>query len=976
MFVSTVKNVKKRSGEVVEFHPGKILIALSKAFVAVNGVADQELAQKLMQRIVKNLEEQFQDNVPAVEDIQNLVEHVLMEDEYFDVAKSYIIYRYEHAKIRNKKKEEVQKKIDESGVFVVKRSGEKEVFSLEKLKKSISYYAEGNEDIIDVNTIANQVRAEIYEDISTEEIDRSIIMVFRSWIEQDPAYSRVAARALLTRQYKEVIGRDIVDFTKLDEQIRATFVRNIEKGVHTGKLDPRLLTFDLQDLAAALHPERDGEHTYLSAQTLVDRYFIENPETKEKFETPQIFWMRVAMGLSLIEPNKQERAKEFYHMMSTLRYVPSTPTLFHAGTVHPQMSSCYLTTVEDSLDHIFKSYADNAQLSKWSGGIGNDWTSLRGMGAFIKGTGVESQGIIPFLKIANDVTAAINRSGRRRGATCAYLETWHWDIEDFLELRKNTGDERRRTHDMNTANWIPDLFMKRVKEDTEWTLFSPDETPELHHLFGKEFERKYEEYEAKAAAGQIRLYRKMKARDLWKKMLTMLFETGHPWMTWKDACNVRSPQDHVGTVHNSNLCTEITLNTSADETAVCNLGSVNLERHVVNGQLNEQMIKETVTVAMRMLDKVVDLNFYPTKEAKNSNIKHRPVGLGLMGFQNALYRLNINFDSDASVAFADRSMEMISYYAILASASLAEERGPYQSFRGSKWDRGIFPVDTLDLLEQERGMKINVSRDATMDWSIVRQAVSVHGMRNSNCMAMAPTATISNISGTTPTIEPIYKNIYVKSNQAGDFTVVNPYLVSELKKHDLWDSEMLGKLKYNDGSIAAISEIPQEIKKKYKEVFEIDPKWMVRAAAQRGKWIDQSQSFNIFYSGRSGKDINDIYMYAWEMGLKTTYYLRTLAVSQVEKSTVSTEKYGTTHKRSQNDATPQIPTPLTSQPQVSAPPAMGETVVATTTATVSAVNTTLSPEPTAMLGEQHVSVSTTEEVKLCRIEDPDCEACQ
>ena len=839
-----------------------------------------------------------------------------MEGEHFGVAKSYIIYRYEHTKIRDKKKEEIQKKIDEEKVYVTKRSGEKQVFSLDKLKKSIAYYVEGYENEVDINTIAGQVRVEIYEDISTEEIDRSVIMVLRSWIEQDPAYSHIAAKALLTRQYKDVIGRDRVDFTKLDEQIRSTFVRNIEQGVRVGKLDPRMLTFDLQDLAATLHPERDKEHTYLSAQTLVDRYFLENPETKEKFETPQIFWMRVAMGLSLRETNKQERAKEFYHMMSTLRYVPSTPTLFHAGTTHAQMSSCYLTTVEDSLDHIFKSYADNAQLSKWSGGIGNDWTNLRGMGAFIKGTGVESQGIIPFLKIANDVTAAINRSGRRRGATCAYLETWHWDIEDFLELRKNTGDERRRTHDMNTANWIPDLFMKRVKEDADWTLFSPDEVADLHHVYGTEFERKYEEYEAKAAAGELRLHRKVKARDLWKKMLTMLFETGHPWITWKDACNVRSPQDHTGVVHSSNLCTEITLNTSADETAVCNLGSVNLERHIINGQLNEQMLKETVTVAMRMLDNVIDLNFYPTKEAKNSNLKHRPVGLGLMGFQNALYKLNINFDSDACVAFADRSMEMISYYSILASSKLAEERGSYQSYRGSKWDRGLFPIDTLALLEEERGMKINVSRESTMDWNVVRESVKQHGMRNSNCMAMAPTATISNISGTTPTIEPIYKNIYVKSNQAGDFTVVNPYLVNALKEQDLWDSEMLGKLKYNDGSIAAIQEIPESLKQKYKEVFEIDPKWMVRAAAHRGKWIDQSQSFNIFYAGRSGKEINDIYMYAWEMGLKTTYYLRTLAVSQVEKSTVSTEKYGDTHKRSQSSAStpaPQAPAVASAQ---------------------------------------------------------------
>lgn len=956
MRAHTIKHIKKRSGELVEFNAGKIVIALSKAFADVFGSADQAQVTELVDQVVQVIDSRFEGATPSVEDVQNVVERVLMEAGQFNVAKSYIIYRYEHTKRRKEKKQEVQKKIDEAELFVIKRNGEKALFSLEKLEKSIAYYTKGYEKEVDVRVITSQVRAEIYEDIPTKEIDRAVVMVLRAWIEQDPAYSYVAAKALLTQQYKDVIGRENVDFENIETQLRAVFVENIKKGVMMGKFDPRMMTFDLEALAEVLQFDRDSQHNYLSAQTLVDRYFISDPETGKKFETPQLFWMRVAMGLAVSEANRNERAKEFYEVMSNLRYVPSTPTLFHAGTTHAQMSSCYLTTVEDSLDHIFKSYSDNAQLSKWSGGIGNDWTNLRGMGALIKGTGVESQGIIPFLKIANDVTAAINRSGRRRGATCAYLETWHWDIEDFLELRKNTGDERRRTHDMNTANWIPDLFMKRVRDNKEWTLFSPDETPDLHHVYGLEFEKKYEAYEAKAKAGDMKLFRIIKARDLWKKMLTMLFETGHPWITWKDPANLRSPQDHIGVVHNSNLCTEITLNTSADETAVCNLGSVNLEKHIIGGKLDEELLAKTVKTGMRMLDNVIDENFYPTAEAKNSNLKHRPVGLGVMGFQNALYKMNINFDSDECVTFADRSMEMVSYYAILSSSELAKERGTYRSYQGSKWSRDIFPIDTLDILEKERGMKIPVSRDSHMDWSKVRASVREHGMRNSNTMAVAPTATISNISGTTPTIEPIYKNIYVKANQAGDFTIVNPYLVKELKERNLWDSEMLGKLKYHDGRIAQITEIPQELKNKYKETFEIDPKWLVRATAHRGKWIDQSQSFNVFYAGKSGKEINDIYMYAWEMGLKTTYYLRTLAVSQVEKSTVSIEKHGETHKR--NAAPAQVAT----APKVEVP----APEIALPTKEQAATMTIAEKE----------KIAAAANVQLCRIDDPDCEACQ
>jgi ribonucleoside-diphosphate reductase alpha chain len=578
-------------------------------------------------------------------------------------------------------------------------------------------------------------------------------------------------------------------------------------------------------------------------------------------------------------------------------FVPSTPTLFHSGTNHPQLSSCYLNTVEDDLGHIFKVIGDNAQMSKWSGGIGTDFTNLRGIGALIKGTGVESQGIVPFLKVANDTTAAINRSGKRRGAAVVYLETWHIDIEDFLELRKNTGDERRRTHDMNTANWIPDLFMERVRQDGEWTLFSPDETPDLHHIYGQEFNTAYKNYERLADEGKIRLFRRMKAKDLWRKMITMLYETGHPWITFKDPSNIRSPQDHVGVVHNSNLCTEITLNNSAEETAVCNLGSLNLKYFVKDGVFDQELVSRVVPIAIRMLDNVVDINFYPTKEGEVSNKRHRPIGLGIMGYHDALYQLDINFDSDQAVQFADTSMELISYYAILASSQLAQEKGAYETFKGSKWDRGLLPVDTIQLLEQAREMQIPVDRTERLDWSVVRESIKKYGMRNSNTMAIAPTSNLANITDAVPANEPIYKNLYVKSNQAGDFTVINSYLIEDLKKIGLWNPSIADKIKYFDGSIAQIAEIPANLREKYKEVFEIDPKWLIKAAAYRGKWMDQSQSLNIFYRGVSGKEIADVYMYAWEMGVKTTYYLRTLAISQVEKSTVNINEFGTTHRR-------------------------------------------------------------------------------
>jgi ribonucleoside-diphosphate reductase alpha chain len=940
---SSILKIVKRDKTVVDFHPDKINRAIQKAFIDVKNGFDPEKVDEIVKLVMEELESIFMDTTPMVENVQDIVERQLMQQGYFDVAKSYILYRYEHAKKREIEKQVTQEKIEQNALSVTKRSGKKEHFMLEKLKKTLLHAIKGYEDVINVDGILNQCRSELYEGIKTTDLARALIMTVRAMIEQDPAYAKVAARLLLFVNYKETIGVEVIDYTQLDKQYREAFIRNIRKGVELERLDPKMLTFDLERLSKALVIERDDLFVYLGLQTLYDRYFIADHDTKQVLETPQMFWMRIAMGAALNEKTaKHEWTIKFYDIMSKLLYTPSTPTLFHAGTHKPQLSSCYLNTVSDSLDNIFKSYSDNAQLSKWSGGLGTDWTNIRGTGAYIQGTGVESQGVIPFLKIANDVTVAINRSGRRRGAACVYLETWHYDIEDFLELRKNTGDDRRRTHDMDTANWIPDLFMKRVREDGDWTLFSPDEVPELHHIYGKRFEKKYAYYEQLVAEGKIRLFKRLKARDLWKKMLAMLFETGHPWVTFKDPSNVRSPQDHVGVVHNSNLCTEITLNTSEDETAVCNLGSLNFAKFIVNGQYDEKLVAETVEVAMRMLDNIIDINYYPTPDAKRANMRHRPVGLGIRGFQDALYLLGIDFDSENCVEFADYSMEVVSYYAILASTKLAKERGTYETYRGSKWDRGILPMDTLDLLEQERGLTIEVDRKSRMDWQVVRDSIAENGMRNSNCLAVAPTATTANIVGCIPTVEPIYKNLYVKSNQAGDFIVINPYLVEELKKLNLWDYEMLGKIKYFDGSIAQIVEIPEHVRSKYKEVFEINPKWIIKSAAYRGKWIDQSQSINIYFKGTSGRELSEVYMYAWDLGLKTTYYLRTLAASQVEKSTVDTKQFGSTHTRK---------------------------AVAEVGGTTHEPEVVTTEAPTVMPPVSKI-------IKACSIADPTCESCQ
>jgi len=896
-----ITTITKRNGMTVPFDPTKIVIVMKKAFAAEQIAVDDATLEQMTGRVVANLEMlcSGKENCANVERVQDLVENTLMERGYYNVAKAYILYRFKQSEVR---KQEIVKEIEEQRLMVKRSDGSIEQFSREKMRAYLDEFTKGYEKEIDHDDIVAQVEREVYDGIRTSEMAKLVTLVLRSRIEQDPAYSVVAARQLVRRIVDEAVGNmSSVPLGEREAAYKNAFVRNIKIGVEAKKYDSALLSFDLETLAQAIVPARDDLFKYLGVETLHDRYFVRT-DSKGLLETPQMMWMRIAMGLSLNEEHKEARAVEFYTTMSEMLFVPSTPTLFHAGTPHPQLSSCYLNIVEDDLKHIFKVYGDNAMLSKWAGGIGTSWSKLRGVGAQLKSSGITSQGVIPFLKIANDVTVAISRSGRRRGATCVYMENWHFDFEDFLELRKNTGDERRRTHDMNTAAWVSDLFMKRVREDGVWTLFSPDEAVDLTETYGKKFEELYVSYEEMADRGEIKLFKRLKARDLWKKMLGMLFETGHPWITFKDPSNIRSPQDHVGVVHSSNLCTEITLNTSAEETAVCNLGSINYPRHMVNGRFDESSIKKTVVTAMRMLDNVIDLNFYPTIEARNSNMKHRPVGLGIMGFQDSLYIQNIAFGSPECVEFSDSSMEMIAYYAILASTELARERGSYQSFKGSKWDRGIFPIDTIALLEEERGIPTGTDRTEHMDWSVVRDAVKQYGMRNSNCMAIAPTATIANISGVIPGNEPIYKNIYVKSNISGDFVIINDYLVNDLKKIGLWNTEMIAAIKYNDGSLADIPSVPVELKQKYKETFEIDMRWLVKAGTARGKWIDQSQSLNMFFNGTSGQELSDLYMYAWEAGLKTTYYLRSLAATQVEKSTVGTAG---THLRKDGNASQQ-----------------------------------------------------------------------
>lgn len=780
-------------------------------------------------------------------------------------------------------------------VFTIhKKNGTKELFSIEKIYFCLKRLVYGIERSISIELVMQELVKNLYDQASTNDIEDALILSALVFIEEDAAYSTLAARLLRQKLAREVFQTSLNN-DGYRAQYAQAFIEGIESGITAKIVNPRLAEFDLHYLASQLEIERDDALEYLGLRTLYERYFFK--VNGKRTELLQMFWMRIAMGLALLEKDKNEKAVEFYTLMSTLHYVPSTPTLLHAGGTHPQLSSCYLTYISDDLSHIFKCYGDNAQMSRWSGGVANDWTALRGTGSYIKSIKSGSQGLIPFLKIANDVTASINRSGSRRGATVAYLEVWHYDYEDFLDLRRNTGDDRRRAHDMNTASWIPDLFMKRVLTGGNWTFFSPDETPDLHELYGKAFEQKYTEYENLAAQGHIKLFRTINAETLWRKMLTRLFETGHPWNTFKDVSNIRSPQDHVGVVHSSNLCTEITLNTSAEETAVCNLGSINLAKHVTEKGLDKAKFASSIKTALRMLDNVIDINFYPTQEGKNSNLRHRPIGLGLMGLQDALFIQNISFADQKALEFSDEMTELFSYNAIQASCELAKERGAYSSFKGSKWDRGIFPLDTLELLEQERGMPVLVDRTSRLDWNSLKKQVKEYGMRNSNTMAIAPTATIANIAGCYPCIEPMYKNLYVKTNMSGEFTVINQYLMKDLQELGLWNKEMLNLIKYHDGRLEKIDAIPEHLKAKYLEAFQLDAEWMVDITAVRAKWVDQSQSHNVFLEGVSGKKLDAIYKRGWQKGMKGFYYLRTLGATQIEKATLDAKKFGYTQTR-------------------------------------------------------------------------------
>ena len=967
--------VVKRTGEVVSFDRERIRVAIDKAVDAADAAGRLSSVQRdgIVSDIVQEISGRFTDFFPNVENIQDVVEKHLVLAGHYETAKAYILYRADRQKVREEAKQRAIEDVRLGKLTAKKRDGREVLFNARKVEEALTRCAEGL-DAIDSDLVLREVLHNVYDGVSTAQVQQAMVLAAAAFIEQDPEYSTFAARLQRMMILRDVVGHSLAGQDE-DRLYRETFRRQISRGIAEGRLDAAMQRFDLALLTESLRPERDELFQYLGIHTLADRYLLRD-ESGNLLELPQGFWMRVAMGLAIEEDAPNERALEFYDVMSQLDYVPSTPTLFHAGTAHPQLSSCYLTTVGDDLQHIFKCLGDNAQLSKWSGGIGNDWSAIRATGSHIKSTNVDSQGVVPFLKIANDVTMAINRSGKRRGATCAYLETWHFDIEDFLDLRKNTGDDRRRTHDMNTANWIPDLFMKRVQEQGHWSLFSPDETPDLHELYGRAFEERYVQYEEAAERGELEIYKRVGAVDLWRKMLTMLFETGHPWITFKDACNLRSPQDHAGVVHSSNLCTEITLNTSVDETAVCNLGSVNLARHTANGEIDVTKLRSTVTTAIRMLDNVIDINFYPTEEARRSNARHRPIGLGVMGFQDALYALDVPFASPQAIDVADHLGEIVGHAALLASSGLAAERGAYPSYRGSKWDRGILPIDTLDLLEQERGLPIEVSRVSRLDWTEVRESIAEHGMRNSNTMAIAPTATISNISGCFPCIEPIYKNIYVKANISGEFTICNRYLIADLKRLGLWGPEMLERLKYYDGSVQRLGEIPEELRLKYREAFEVDPLHCIDVTAARGKWIDQSQSHNVFMKGTSGKKLAEIYQAAWRSGLKTTYYLRTLAATQVEKSTLDATKYGYTQRREYQDA------PAAAAVAVAA--AQPATASASGGAGVDVHASSRAPLPSPQ--EVGSSAETPEserqpsakqpEANLCRIDDPDCEACQ
>ncbi|MGE0626853.1 MAG: ribonucleoside-diphosphate reductase subunit alpha [Hyphomicrobiaceae bacterium] len=889
-----VYQVIRRNGSVTPFDASKITIAVTKAFLAVEG--GRAAASRRVHEVVEELTAQVVAGLTRcgdagrtfhIEEIQDQVELALMRNGHHKVARAYVLYREERA--RQRAAEPSRPKAHALPTLNVRQAdGILVALDEARLAKIVEEACTGLTDV-SAEPVLAETRRNLYDGITQDELALAPIMAARTLIEQEPNYSYVSARLLLDKLRAEALSfvhQRTDQATQDDMSVRYAeyFPAYVATGIKAELLDPELGRFDLARLAAALKPERDLQFQFLGLQTLYDRYFLQTHGVR--LELPQAFFMRVAMGLALREIDREARAIEFYDLISSFDFMCSTPTLFNAGTMRPQLSSCFLTTVSDDLDGIFKSIKDNALLAKYSGGLGNDWTRVRGLGAHIKGTNGQSQGVVPFLKVANDTAIAVNQGGKRKGAVCAYLETWHIDIEEFLDLRKNTGDDRRRTHDMNTANWVPDLFMQRVAEDGYWTLFSPDETPDLHDLYGKAFAERYAYYEAKAERMEMRVAKRLRALDLWRRMLTMLFETGHPWVTFKDPCNIRSPQQHCGVIHSSNLCTEITLNTSDGEVAVCNLGSVNLAAHVTEEGLDRERLARTVNTAMRMLDNVIDINFYTIPEARRSNLRHRPVGLGLMGYQDALHMLRIPVGSQEAVAFADTSMEAISYCAVSGSVDLAAERGRYASFDGSLWSRGILPIDSIRLLEDARGEYLRLDTSSTLDWDELRQRVQSIGMRNSNVMAIAPTATISNIVGVAQSIEPAFRNLYVKANMSGDFTVVNPHLVRDLKERGLWDEVMISDLKYFDGSLGPIDRVPEDLKALYATAFEIDAHWLVEAAARRQKWIDQAQSLNLYLAAPNGRKLDALYRLAWERGLKTTYYLRTQSATHVEKSTL------------------------------------------------------------------------------------------
>ncbi|TFW34039.1 ribonucleoside-diphosphate reductase subunit alpha [Massilia horti] len=882
----------RRNGAVVAFEPNKISVAMTKAFLAVNGeqVRDSARMRDLVEQLTNNVVGALVRRQPNggtfhIEDVQDQVELSLMRSGEHDVAREYVLYRAKRMEERRLAKEAAGATQVATPQFHVIENGERRPLDMDKVTSLINAACSGLEKHVDADAILTETLKNLYDGVPVEELHKSAVLAARALMEKDPAYSQVTARILLHSIRKEIFGREVPQAQAAAEYV-TYFPKYIAKGIDNELLDPELGKYDLERLSKALVADRDLQFGYIGLQTLYDRYFLHVREVR--IEMPQAFYMRVAMGLALRESDREARAIEFYNLLSSFDFMSSTPTLFNSGTRRSQLSSCYLTTVGDDLEGIYDAIKENALLSKFAGGLGNDWTPVRALGSRIKGTNGKSQGVVPFLKVVNDTAVAVNQGGKRKGAVCAYLETWHLDIEEFLDLRKNTGDDRRRTHDMNTANWIPDLFMKRVMEKGEWTLFSPSETPDLHDKVGKAFEDAYVAYEARAARGDMTVFKKVQAMDLWRKMLSMLFETGHPWITFKDPCNIRSPQQHVGVVHSSNLCTEITLNTNADEIAVCNLGSVNLPAHMKGDGLDVVKLQKTIRTAMRMLDNVIDINYYAVKKAENSNLRHRPVGMGVMGHQDCLHMMRVPFASEKAVEFADRSMEAVCYYAYLASTELAEERGRYQSYEGSLWDRGILPQDSIKLLAQERGGYLEQDLSETMDWSVVRDRIKKFGMRNSNCVAIAPTATISNIIGVSACIEPTFQNLYVKSNLSGEFTEINSYLVRDLKARGLWDEVMIADLKYFDGSLSRIDRVPQDLRDIYATAFEIEPKWLVEAASRRQKWIDQAQSLNIYMAGASGKKLDETYKLAWLRGLKTTYYLRTIAATHMEKSTTRT----------------------------------------------------------------------------------------